>query len=120
MFYRPAPERLRPALAAYLFRGPNNWLCSFGLAWLVCGMAAAQQVPQFFAVTKYGALGDGTTLNSAAINKAIDAASAAGVGTKQQAALAPPEAENVYPEPRMFGEIPACGFFVRHVKDLQM
>ncbi len=34
-----------------------------------------------FDITQYGAIGNGTTLASAAINKAIDAASAAGRGT---------------------------------------
>jgi len=43
-----------------------------------------------------------------------------GGGTKQQAALSPPEKENDYPEPTMFGEIPAYGFFIRHVKGIQM
>jgi polygalacturonase len=43
-----------------------------------------------------------------------------GGGTKQQAALAPPEKENDYPEPAMFGEIPAYGFFIRHVRGLEM
>jgi polygalacturonase len=43
-----------------------------------------------------------------------------GGGTKQQAALEPPEKEKDYPEPVMFGEMPAYGFFVRHVKDLEM
>jgi len=44
----------------------------------------------------------------------------AGGGTKAQAALNPPENEGGYPEPTMFGELPAYGFFVRHVKGLQM
>jgi polygalacturonase len=43
-----------------------------------------------------------------------------GGGTKEQAALAPPEAENAYPEPRMFGELPSYGFFIRHVNGIQM
>src|SRR5215207_8796270 len=43
-----------------------------------------------------------------------------GGGTKEQAALDPPERETVYPEPSMFGELPAYGFFIRHVKGLQM
>jgi polygalacturonase len=43
-----------------------------------------------------------------------------GGGTKQQAALQPEEKENDYPEPTMFGEIPAYGFFIRHVRGLQM
>ena len=43
-----------------------------------------------------------------------------GGGTKEQAALDPPERENLYPEPAMFGELPAYGFFIRHIKGLQM
>jgi hypothetical protein len=45
---------------------------------------------------------------------------AKGGGTKEQAALDPPERETIYPEPSMFGELPAYGFFIRHVKGLQM
>src|SRR5258708_25928360 len=43
-----------------------------------------------------------------------------GGGTKQQAAIEPPEKETDYPEPSMFGEIPAYGFFIRHVRGLEM
>jgi polygalacturonase len=43
-----------------------------------------------------------------------------GGGTKAQAALDPPEKEDTYPEPTMFGELPAYGFFIRHVKALKM
>jgi polygalacturonase len=43
-----------------------------------------------------------------------------GGGTKEQAALQPPEMEGVYPEPVMFGLIPAYGFFIRHVNGLKM
>jgi len=43
-----------------------------------------------------------------------------GGGTREQAALAPPENETDYPEPVMFGEMPAYGFFIRHVKALTM
>lgn len=43
-----------------------------------------------------------------------------GGGTAEQAALLPPEKETDYPEPAMFGEIPAYGFFIRHVKGLTM
>jgi polygalacturonase len=45
---------------------------------------------------------------------------AKGGGTKEQAALEPPERENIYPEPAMFGELPAYGFFIRHIKGLQI
>jgi polygalacturonase len=45
---------------------------------------------------------------------------AKGGGTKEQAALEPPERENIYPEPTMFGELPAYGFFIRHIKGLQI
>ncbi|HSL22443.1 MAG TPA: glycoside hydrolase family 28 protein [Vicinamibacterales bacterium] len=43
-----------------------------------------------------------------------------GGGTAAQAALAPPENETAYPEPVMFGEMPAYGFFIRHVSGLEM
>jgi polygalacturonase len=43
-----------------------------------------------------------------------------GGGTTNDAALDPPERETGYPEPTMFGTIPAYGFFVRHVKGLEM
>ena len=43
-----------------------------------------------------------------------------GGGTKEQAALDPPEKEDTYPEPTMFGVLPAYGFFIRHVKGLEM
>jgi polygalacturonase len=42
-----------------------------------------------------------------------------GGGTKEQAAIQPPEKENAYPEPTMFGEIPAYGFYVRHVNGIE-
>ncbi|HET6975802.1 MAG TPA: glycoside hydrolase family 28 protein [Pyrinomonadaceae bacterium] len=45
---------------------------------------------------------------------------AKGGGTKEQAALEPAERESIYPEPAMFGDLPSYGFFVRHVKGLQM
>jgi polygalacturonase len=43
-----------------------------------------------------------------------------GGGTKADAAVDPPERETSYPEPSMFGTIPAYGFFARHVKGLVM
>src|SRR2546421_2402719 len=58
-------------------------------AWSLNGMAAdsmpaiaAPKIPdKSFEITKYGAVGNGTTLNSQAIQKAIDATSAVGGGT---------------------------------------
>jgi polygalacturonase len=43
-----------------------------------------------------------------------------GGGTKAQALLVPAEREHDYPEPAMFGEMPAYGFFIRHVRGLEM
>ena len=43
-----------------------------------------------------------------------------GDGTKNDAALQIPEKEKQYPEPNMFGTTPAHGFFVRHVRGLEM
>jgi polygalacturonase len=43
-----------------------------------------------------------------------------GGGTKAQADLVVPENEAKYPDPQMFGVIPAYGFFVRHAKNVEM
>ena len=43
-----------------------------------------------------------------------------GGGTAEQAAISVPEQENVYPDPGRFGTLPAQGFFIRHVKDVQL
>jgi polygalacturonase len=43
-----------------------------------------------------------------------------GGGTSEDAAIKPPEKENAYPEPNMFGPMPAYGFYFRHVKGLQV
>ncbi len=43
-----------------------------------------------------------------------------GGGTKEQAALIVPEKETAYPEPTMFGELPAAAFYIRHTNNLQM
>ena len=37
-----------------------------------------------------------------------------------QAGIVPPENEEKYPDPGMFGSMPAQGFFLRHVRNLQM
>ena len=42
-----------------------------------------------------------------------------GSGTKAMAALNPPEAADVYPDPDMFGDVPACGFFLRHINNIE-
>ena len=43
-----------------------------------------------------------------------------GGGTAEDAAEQPPERETTYPEPSMFGKIPAYGFFVRHAAHLEL
>jgi polygalacturonase len=43
-----------------------------------------------------------------------------GGGASAQSELQPPERETNYPEPSMFGEIPAYGFFIRHVKNISL
>ena len=42
-----------------------------------------------------------------------------GGGTREWAALEPPEKENGYPEATMFGTLPARGFFLRHARNLE-
>lgn len=43
-----------------------------------------------------------------------------GGGTAAQAALQPAENEKKYPEPNMFGVLPSQGFYLRHVKGVEM
>jgi len=62
------------------------WLAIVGLA-LICGSAPGQQVAAqsgadlYYSVLRFGAVSDGKTKNTAAIQKAIDTASSAGGGT---------------------------------------
>lgn len=42
-----------------------------------------------------------------------------GGAAAEDAALVPTENEKDYPEPLMFGKIPASGFFIRHVKNIE-
>jgi polygalacturonase len=44
----------------------------------------------------------------------------AGGGSADAAAAAPPEFESKYPDPGMFGTTPAYGFFLRHVRNIEM
>ena len=44
----------------------------------------------------------------------------AGGGTADAAQIQVPEIESGYPEPRMFGTMPASGFFLRHIRNLEM
>jgi len=44
----------------------------------------------------------------------------AGGGTPDMAKIVPPELENGYPDPHRFGVIPASGFFLRHMRNLEM
>lgn len=119
-------------------------------------------------VRRFGAMGDGTTLDTAAINAAIEAAAANGGGrvlvppgdypshsirlkshvslvlsagatiiaiedvklsnifvqhcggAAETAAIEPPELEDAYPEPGMFGPMPAHGLYIRHAGNIEV
>lgn len=43
-----------------------------------------------------------------------------GGGTQDQAERSVPEKADAYPEPTMFGTLPAYGFYLRHVRDIQI
>jgi polygalacturonase len=43
-----------------------------------------------------------------------------GGGTRELAGRQPPALEEAYPEPNMFGELPASGFFIRHARNVEM
>jgi polygalacturonase len=44
----------------------------------------------------------------------------AGGGTAETARIVPPELEDGYPDPHRFGPIPASGFFLRHMRNIEM
>ncbi len=74
--FRAAPARLRRFMRPIeIFR--NALLAMLPLLTFGCATVA----PQKFVVTDFGAVADAKTLNTAAIQKAIDAAAAAGGGT---------------------------------------
>lgn len=43
-----------------------------------------------------------------------------GGGTQEQAAINPAEQEKGYPDPGHMGEMPSYGFFIRHVKGIEL
>jgi polygalacturonase len=43
-----------------------------------------------------------------------------GGGTREDAAIVPSENEQKYPEPNMFGNMPSQGFYLRHVKNVNL
>jgi polygalacturonase len=43
-----------------------------------------------------------------------------GGATSEAAAIKPPEKEDSYPEPSMFGQMPSLGFFLRHMRNVEM
>jgi polygalacturonase len=43
-----------------------------------------------------------------------------GGGSADMAALMPPENEAKYPDPHMFGALPATGLFARHIRNLEV
>ena len=43
-----------------------------------------------------------------------------GGGTREDASREPPENETAYPEPSMFGTLPAYGFYVRHARNVTL
>ncbi len=43
-----------------------------------------------------------------------------GGAPKEQADITVPERDNSYPDPQEFGKIPAYGFFIRHVKNIEL
>jgi polygalacturonase len=43
-----------------------------------------------------------------------------GGGSADLAKRRPPEADKAYPDPDMFGDLPASGFFIRHARNIEM
>jgi polygalacturonase len=77
-------------------------------------------------VTSYGALPELTSVISGVPGHYIEDIKISdiylhqlGGGTQAMAELHPPEKEDGYPEPSMFGPIPASGIFLRHCKNIE-
>jgi len=71
-------------------------------------------------IIDFGARGDGKTLDTPSINKAIEEAAARGGVTAKQALREVSRFEKENPEPYRFGILPSCGFFIRHVDGIQL
>jgi polygalacturonase len=77
-------------------------------------------------ITSYGALPDLCSIISGVPGHYIEDLKISDVylqqlggGTREMGSLQPPEKENQYPEPTMFGTMPASGFFIRHGRNLE-
>jgi polygalacturonase len=77
-------------------------------------------------ITSYGAVAELPSIISGVPGHAVEDVKIENVyfhqnggGSKEMAALQPAEKEDGYPEPRMFGTLPASGFFIRHVKNIE-
>jgi polygalacturonase len=77
-------------------------------------------------VTSSGALPDLCSIISGVPGHAIEDVKISDVylqqlggGTGEMARLQPPEKEDAYPEPTMFGALPATGFFLRHCRNIE-
>ncbi|HWA24180.1 MAG TPA: hypothetical protein VG734_00800 [Lacunisphaera sp.] len=89
-------------------------------------LARAETPVAVFDVRTFGAVGDGQTVNTQALQAAIDACSAAGGGTAGHAAnpvaeLTPDNLKGRWPEYSRFnGTVPAHGFYARHIRGLTL
>ena len=79
---------------------------------VVCTTAAGQKISSIVAGIPGHPIEDVRILDVTILHQ--------GGGTTSEAALRPPENEQKYPEPNMFGVTPSQGFFVRHVNGLEM
>ncbi len=78
---------------------------------IVCS-GASGSLPSIISGIPGGLIHDVTIRNVHVITK--------GGGTKEQATTKPAENENRYPEPTMFGQMPAYGFYIRHARGIEL
>lgn len=77
-------------------------------------------------ITCYGSMSDTPSIITGIPGHAIEDVTISdiyveqkGGGTAEMAAIEPPERAEAYPEPVMFGPLPAQGFFIRHARNVE-
>ena len=86
-----------------------------------CRRVILSNIVSYNAASKYAAIISGIPEHPIADIKISDVyLHHQGAGTSEMVALQPPENEKDYPDPHMFGPMPAHGFYIRHVNNIEL